>query len=166
MTIELQEMPMTAMMQLTRPADADALWVVRDRVRFMGELAGTALVVLEVDVPPGSGTPPHVHSSPEIFRVLSGDIAFGLFGEGAPREEVAGPGTVVTVPSSVPHNYRNAGSRPASMLVVVERTMSEFFRDVGTREAPPAGPPTEAEIGAMLAACARHGITVLGGPPA
>ena len=126
---------------------------------------GTTLVVLEVEVPPGSGTPPHTHASPEIFRVLSGEVAFGRFGEDGPGEDIAGPGTVVTVPSGVPHNYRNAGSTVASMLVVAERSMSDFFRDVGRRDAPPAGPPSEAEIGAMLAACARHGILVLGGPP-
>lgn len=155
---------MSPTIHVTRTDEADALWVVRDRVRFMGELDGTDLAVLEVEVPPGSGTPPHVHDSPEIFRVLTGEIAFGRFDAGPPTEAVAGPGTVVTVPSAVPHNYRNAGSAPASMLVVVQRAMRDFFRDVGRREAPPAGPPTADEIGAMLAACARHGIRILGGP--
>jgi hypothetical protein len=70
------------------------------------------------------------------------------------------------VPSGVPHDYRNTGAAPASMLVVVERSMAEFFRDLGRHEAPPAGPPGEDEIGAVMAACARHGITILGGPPA
>jgi quercetin dioxygenase-like cupin family protein len=151
---------------ILHPADADAVWVVRDRIRFLGQLAGTDLTLLEVEVPPGSGTPPHFHASPETFRVLSGEIAFGLFGDEAPSEVTAGAGTVVTVPSGVPHSYRNAGAAPASLLVVVERPMVEFFRDLGRREAPPAGPPGEAEIAAVMAACARHGVTILGGPPA
>ncbi len=151
---------------IVHPADADALWVVRDRVRFMGELAGTDLAVLEVEVPPGSGTPPHVHASPEIFRVLRGELTFGRFGDGPPSEVVAGEGTVVTVPSRVPHNYRNASAEPAAMLVVVERAMAAFFRDLGRREAPPAGPPTDAELREVLAACLRHHITILGAPPA
>lgn len=157
---------MTTTMHVTRPKEADALWVVRDRVHFMGELDGTDLAVLEVEVPPGSGTPPHVHASPEIFRVLSGELAFGRFSDAQPSEVLAGAGTVVTVPSGLPHNYRNPGPTPASMLVVVERSMRDFFLDVGRPETPPAGPPTDAEIEAMLAACARHGIEILGGPPA
>ncbi len=147
-----------------RPEEAEALWVIRDRVHFMGEVQGTSLNVLEVEVPPGSGTPPHVHDSPEIFRVLSGELTYGVFAEGPPAFTTASPGTVITVPSRVPHNYENRGSTPARMLVVVERSMADFFRDLGRPDAPPAGPPTEAEIAAVMAACARHGITVLGGP--
>lgn len=149
---------------ITRHADADALWVVRDRVRFMGDVAGTDLTVVEVEVPPGSGTPPHHHASPEIFRVLEGEITFGRFGDGTPSQVAAGAGTVVTVPSRVPHNYANLGTAPASMLVVAERTMAEFFRDVGRTEAPPAGPPGEDEIQRVMSACVRHGITILAPP--
>jgi uncharacterized RmlC-like cupin family protein len=79
---------------------------------------------------------------------------------------VASAGTVVTVPSRVPHNYQNAGPAPASMLVVVERSMAEFFRDLGRPDAPPAGPPSDAEIAAVMAACARHDITILAGATA
>ena len=148
----------------THRDEADALWVVRDRVLFMGDLAGTDLSIIEIEVPPGSGTPPHTHNSPEIFRVLSGEIMFGLFGDGPPQQLRAEPGTVVTVPSNVGHNYTNLGTDAASMLVVVEKSMTKFFRDIGRSDTPPAGPPSEAEIAEVMAACARHGITILGGP--
>lgn len=157
---------MSSKIQVVTPEDADAVWVVRDRIRFMGEFDGTGLALLEVEVPPGSGTPPHVHASPEIFRVLRGEISFGRFDDGLPTQVTAGPGTVVTVPSRVPHSYENRGSEAAAMLVVVDRSMAAFFRDLGRREPPPAGPPSEAEIAEVLAACARHDISVLGGPPA
>ncbi|MBX7133570.1 MAG: cupin domain-containing protein [Fimbriimonadaceae bacterium] len=148
----------------THRDDADALWVVRDRVRFMGDLAGTDLSVIEIEVPPGSGTPPHTHASPEIFRVLTGEITFGLFEDGPPQQVRAEPGTVVTVPSHVGHNYANMSSEIASMLVVVEESMTQFFRDLGRAATPPAGPPSENEIAEVMAACARHGIVILGGP--
>lgn len=151
---------------VVREADAEFLWVVGDKVRFMGEVAGTELAVLQVEVPPGSGTPPHLHASPEIFRVLAGEVTFGRFEGGAPSHVVAGVGTVVTVPSRVPHNYRNEGGAMASMLVVVERSMAAFFRDVGRSDPPLAGPPSAEDIATVMAACARHGITLLGGPPA
>ena len=133
--------------QVVRNAEAESLWVVRDRIRFTGEVGGSDLAVLEVEVPPGSGTPPHVHPSPEIFRVLEGEVTFGLFDREMPTEVVAEPGTVVTVPSGRPHNYRNDGGAPATLLVVVDRSMVAFFRELGRSEAPPAGPPTKARRG-------------------
>jgi quercetin dioxygenase-like cupin family protein len=157
---------MPSAISIVRGADADALWVVRDRVRFMGEVAGADLAVLEVEVPPGSGTPPHLHPSPEIFRVLSGEVVFGLFDSSPPSHVLAGTGTVVTVPPNVPHSYQNAGAVPAQMLVVVERSMIAFFRDLGRQEAPRAGPPSGEEIAAVVAACSRHDITILDGTPA
>lgn len=156
---------MPAAVTLTTPAQAETVWVVRDRIRFMGEVPGTDLALLEVEVPPGSGTPPHRHASPEVFRVLTGEVTFAIFEPGPPREVVAGAGSVVTVPTNVPHNYRNAGGGPATMLVVVDRSMTAFFRDLGRTEIPAGGPPSEAEIANVLAACARHGITILQGAP-
>lgn len=156
---------MNSTITIIPPEAAYTLWVVRDRIRFLGEVPGTDLALVEVDVPPGSGTPPHTHASPEVFRVLSGEVTFGLFASTPPREVAAGPGTVVTVPSGAPHNYRNAGSQPATFLVVVDRTMVAFFRDLGRHEPPPGSPPTAAEIAAVMAACTRHGINVLGAPP-
>lgn len=151
---------------VTRPENAPSLWVIRDHIHFMGEVDGTDLAILEIDVPPGSGTPPHRHASPEIFRVLSGEITFGYFGDGPPTLAVAGPGTVVTVPPHAPHNYQNASAEPATLLVVLDQSMVTFFRDLGRPDAPPAGPPSDAEIAEIMAACGRHGITILGGPPA
>lgn len=156
---------MPATITLTTPAQAETVWVIRDRIRFMGEVPGTDLAVVEVEVPPGSGTPPHRHASPEVFHVLTGEVTFGIFEPGPPREVTAGAGTVVTVPRDATHNYRNAGGVPATMLVVVDRSMTAFFRDLGRREVPAGGPPSEAEIAAVLAACARHGIIILPGAP-
>lgn len=152
---------MSADLTVVRPHEAESVWVIRDRVRFMGEVPGTDLAVIEVEVPPGSGTPPHRHASPEVFHVLEGEITFGRFGDGPPRFVPAGPGTVASVPSRVPHQYQNTGPVPARMLVVIDRSMAAFFRDLGRAEAPPAGPPSDAEIAAVMAACARHDIQML-----
>ncbi len=142
--------------------NAETLWVVRDKVRFMGDVDGRDLSVLEVMVPPGSGTPPHMHESAEIFRVLDGEITFGLFDTKPPRQIVAGPGTVVTIGSGEAHNYMNSGHGPAEMLVVVDTSMKQFFKDLGRTEAPEQGPPSAAEIEEVQRACARHGISMLG----
>ena len=152
---------MTDKVHATTPAEARTLWVLGDQVRFMGQVDGTDLHVLDVVVPPGSGTPPHTHRSPEIFRVSEGEVTFGIFGDGPPRMIVAGPGTVVTVPSNVGHNYQNRGSSPAVMTSILETQMVDFFSEIGSREQPPAGPPAPEAIEAVMAACARHGIRVL-----
>ncbi len=150
---------------VTTVAEAETLWVLGDRLRFMGEVEGGSLHAVEVTIPPGSGTPPHRHASVEIFHVTEGEVTFAEFGDGPPRQAIAGPGTVVTVPSGAAHNYVNAGQQAARMLVVLERQMVDFFRDVGTPQPPPPGPPSDATIARLLEICGRHGIEILGGPP-
>jgi uncharacterized cupin superfamily protein len=126
---------------------------------------GTDLKLVEVEVPPGSGSPPHRHASPETFRILEGEVTFGLFAQGqAPEQVVTGPGAVVRVAAWAGHNYVNMGPTPARMLVILDDRMIGFFEDLGTATTPEAGPPSEAEIGAIMAACQKHGIEVLAGP--
>lgn len=154
---------MTKTARLHRVAEAEIVWVLGDRLRFAGALPGTPHVMIEVEVPPGSGVPPHRHASPELFRVLAGQVVFTAFEDGAPRRLTAEEGDVLGVPGDVPHGYANEGAAPARLLVVVDRAMEAFFRDVGAPH-PPAGPPDEAAISRLMAACARHGISFVGAP--
>lgn len=148
------------------PDTAPTLYVVRDRIRFFGAVPGSDLKMIEIEIPPGSGTPPHRHASPETFRVLEGEVTFGLFEPGQATEQVVGgPGAVVRIEGWAGHNYVNAGPTTARMLALLEDSMIGFFEDLGTGEVPQAGPPSEAEISAIMAACQRHGIEVLAGPP-
>jgi quercetin dioxygenase-like cupin family protein len=71
--------------KLTCKSDAEVLWVVRDQIRFLGHVPTPGISLVEVKVPPGSGTPPHRHASPEIFYVLEGELQFANFGAGPPR---------------------------------------------------------------------------------
>ncbi len=146
------------------PGAAQTVWVVRDRVSFLGGLPGTSCALLEVEVPPGSGTPPHRHESPEVFRVLDGELRVGLSDGAALREISAPAGTVVHVPSGAVHHYRNASAAPARTLVLADRALEAFFRDLGREERPPGGAPDGQEVAAIRAACARHGIELLEPP--
>ena len=150
---------------LTEAAGVETFWVMQDRIRVAGALPGTEVVVVEVTVPPGAGTPLHRHASPELFRVLSGRIDFLTLEDGAERRLRAGPGDVLRVPSQAPHGYLNAGETPAEILVVLDRGMEAFFRDIGTAE-PTQGPPTPDDLVRLGAACARHGIGFVGQPMA
>lgn len=141
------------------PATADTLWVLSDRVRFLGAMPGTDMTLIEVTVPPGSGTPPHTHPSAELFYVASGEITFGDFTPGAPPAMTTVPaGSALSVPSMAPHNYRNPGVGDAVMLVLIDPTLVAFFRDLG-RAVPPATDEAP-DFGAVMAAMGRHGIAL------
>jgi len=142
---------------VTTAETGETHWVVADRIRFHGGLAGSNLELIEVEVPPGSGTPPHSHASPEHFYVIDGEITIRHFSAGRPPTTVAArAGTSVRVASHAPHNYVNESGRPARMLVLLEPSMTAFFRDIGTEE--PQAAPDFARIGAAMQ---RHGIHAL-----
>jgi quercetin dioxygenase-like cupin family protein len=139
------------------PNNGEILWVVADRVRFLGGLPGSNLELIEVEVPPGSGTPPHTHASPEMFYVLDGELTVHHFPAGGPpKATVAGPGTTIRIEPMAAHNYSNDSRGPVRMLVLIERSMITFFRDIGTVE-----PQAELDFAQIGAAMQRHGIEVL-----
>ncbi|MFQ6186237.1 cupin domain-containing protein [Sinorhizobium meliloti] len=143
--------------EMTTANNAEYLWVVADRIRFLGGVPGSDLELLDIEVPPGSGTPPHIHESPELFYILEGELTVRQFGAGLPQVIKAGPSTSVRVPSRVPHNYSNESDNPIRMLVMLAPSMIAFFRDVGSVERP-QGTPDFARIGAAMD---RHGIEAL-----
>lgn len=132
----------------------ETLWVVADRIRFLGGLPGSNLELLDIEVPAASGTPPHIHASSEMFFILEGELTVRDFGAGgAPQVVLAGPRTAVRIPAMAPHNYSNDSGRPVRMLVLIDKSMIGFFRDIGTVE--PQAEPDFAKIGAAMQ---RHGI--------
>ncbi len=137
--------------------NADALWVVVDRIRFLGGLPGSDLELIEVDVPPGSGTPPHAHASPEMFHVVEGTLTIRNFAGPVPEAAEVGPGSTVRVNGWVPHNYSNDSQRPVRMLVLLEDSMIAFFRDIGTVDR-----PEQPDFAAIAAAMEKHGIRLVG----
>ncbi|GMB82463.1 hypothetical protein NN6n1_32460 [Shinella zoogloeoides] len=144
-------------MKVTTLQDGETRWVVADRVRFLGGFADAKLELLEVEIPPGSGTPPHSHASPELFYVIDGEVTIRHFAAGKPPVAVAaGAGTSVKIDGNAPHNYMNESDRVARMLVLVEPSMTAFFRDIGTPA--PQAQPDFARIGAAMQ---RHGIEAL-----
>ena len=140
------------------PSNADYRWVVADKIRFLGSLPGSSVELMDIEVPAGSGTPPHTHESAELFYVLEGELTLRQFAsEGPPAVIHAGAGTSVRIPSRVPHNYVNECSKPVRMLVMLEASMVAFFRDIGTAERT-HGAPDFARIGAAMQ---KHGIEPL-----
>jgi quercetin dioxygenase-like cupin family protein len=151
---------MTDLPRLHPAAAARVLHVLGDAVAISGPVAGSDLWMAEVTVPPGSGTPPHRHASPETFRVIEGQAVFTVETAEGLAEVAAGPGDHLHVPAMAAHAYRNAGAGPLRVLVVLDASMIAFFEAAAAPE-PLRGPPSPETVARVMAAAEAHGIRIL-----
>ena len=151
--------------------EGDAFWLtgMLQIVKISGADTGGRYGLIEVVVPPGVGSPWHVHDEEdEWFFVLEGNLTVYV---GDARVDMT-KGGFAFGPKGVPHTFIGAGPGPARVLVgLAPMEFEGFLREVGqpapARVLPPrpAGPPSDP---AKLAAIAkRHGVIILGppGPP-
>jgi quercetin dioxygenase-like cupin family protein len=125
--------------------------------------------LLEIVVPPGHGSPWHVHpEEDEWFYVLDGNFTFYV---GDTRLDLT-TGGFAFGPKGVPHTFIAAGSAAARALVGFAPMQFEgFLREVGQAAParvlppPPAGPPPD--ISRLAPIAERNGMVILGppGPP-
>ena len=103
-----------------------------------------------IQVPKGSGSPPHRHTrEDEAFYVMEGELTF-LYGD---RMLTAGPGTFVWGPRGVAHNFTGSSEKPAKALLLV--TPTDFDRFAAGFCTPVTDPS------ARPAAMSRQGIETL-----
>lgn len=140
----------------------EARWFLGCRVwpRATAAQTGNALSLIEQIVPPGLGSPYHIHRrEDEAFYVLEGEIRF--FSEG--RSWVLGPGGFAFLPRDVPHGFRTEGDAPSrSLLLATPGAFEGFVAELSSVE-PPAGPP---DMGALMETAGRYGLEILGPLPA
>jgi quercetin dioxygenase-like cupin family protein len=135
-------------------------------IKATGEQTGGALGLIEHIVPPGAGSPWHVHhNEDESFYVIEGEILF-IVGEEQQRL-TADPGTFVFGPQDIPHGFRNDSAAPARMLLEVTPAGFEQFALALAEPAPasgfpPVGPP---DMEKVMAEAARANIEILGPLP-
>ncbi len=135
-------------------------------MKATGEQTAGALGLIEHLVPPGAGSPWHVHhSEDESFYVIEGEILFIVGNE--QQRITAGPGTFVFGPRDIPHGFTNDGSAPARMLLQVTPAGFEQFVLTQAEPAPDsgfgsAGPP---DMEKLLAEAAKYNIEILGPLP-
>lgn len=138
-----------------------ARWFLGSRVWPRADAArtGDVLGLIEQLVPPGHGSPYHIHhDEDEAFYVLEGAIRF--FSEG--RSWVLGSGGFAFLPRGIPHGFRTEGDVPSrSLLLALPGGFEGFVAELSSVE-PPAGPP---DMGALMAAASRHGLEILGPLP-
>lgn len=122
--------------------------------KLLGADTGGAYSVLETVSPPGAGPPPHVHGrEDECFYVVEGSFEFYVEG----RTIAAAPGDVLQAVRGVPHHFKNVGSTPGRLLVVVHPAgIENFFAELA--EQPLDGPP---DVPSLKALAERYGLTLL-----
>lgn len=151
--------------------EGEAFWLLGmlQTVKIGKADANGSFGLLEIVVPPGLGSPWHVHpEEDEWFYVLEGNLTVYV---GDTRLDLTAGGFAFG-PKGVPHTFMGAGPSPTRALVGFAPMQFEgFLREVGhpapARVLPPplAGPPPEIEKLAPIAK--RAGFIILGppGPP-
>lgn len=118
-----------------------------------------AYSLFEVTSPVGGGAPLHIHhNEDEAFYVLSGEL---LVQEGD-RRSTAPAGTFVLFRKGTAHTYKNAGSTPARLLVIVAPGGYEAFFEAMSKIAfAPESPP---DLTAVAGVAGRFDIEIVGPP--
>jgi len=137
-----------------------------DQITFLltGEQTGGAFFLAEVTVPPGSGTPPHIHDrEEETFYLQQGTLTIHVGDETLN----ASPGDLAKLPRGIAHSYENTGNVEAKYLLLCSPAGLEMAFEEGFYPAadwPDVLPPmNDAFIARMLSAAAKYGVTFL--PP-
>ena len=118
----------------SRSSTLGELRVGHDRLTFKltSEQSEGVLTVVDVTIPPGGGPPMlHRHDPFELYRVRSGELAVYLEGDDrAVTRMVAGPGTLVVIPSRREHTVRNESNEEVEATVVFSpgERMERFAR--------------------------------------
>jgi quercetin dioxygenase-like cupin family protein len=102
--------------------------------------------VIDMQIPPGGGPPPHRHDFEESFLLLEGEMEATFRGV----KRIVKAGETVHVAANAPHQFHNVSDKPVRLLCICAPAGQEdFFSQVGvpvaTRTTPPPklGPAAE-----------------------
>ena len=94
--------------------------------------------LIDMNVPPGGGPPPHRHDFEEMFTLIDGEIEFTFRGE----TSTIRAGSTINIPANAPHSFRNKSSGVARMLCMCTPAgQEEFFMTIGDQVASRTSPP-------------------------
>jgi quercetin dioxygenase-like cupin family protein len=141
--------------------EGKGFWGPGDRYRFLvtGAQTNGGCFILEAQVPPGGGPPPHLHlREDEYFYLIDGSLTLTM-GE---RTVTVSTGDFVAIPRGCVHTFHNSGTGLARMLAIftpagMENWMEECLDPAPDKTSLP-GPPTPELIARMLAAGPKYGV--------
>lgn len=100
-----------------------------DTIKLASEETKGRLTLIETLVPPGGGTPRHIHHrESESVYVLEGELAVLDKGEMVR----VGAGSLVHFPQGVLHQFRNPGEEQSKILLLFTPAgFEKFFEEIG-----------------------------------
>lgn len=134
---------------------------VAHRILAGSEETNGAAAVVEITVPPGTGSPPHIDRRESlVWYLVEGAIEF---------ETDAGPakleaGGAIFMAEGSRHGFANTGERSArALLVAVPAGIEGFFREAASvlSAGAPAGPPPAEVADALAAVAGGYGIELM-----
>jgi mannose-6-phosphate isomerase-like protein (cupin superfamily) len=94
--------------------------------------------LIDMQIPPGGGPPPHRHDFEESFTILEGEIEATFRAE----KSVVRAGETINIPANAPHSFTNTSDQAVRLLCVcVPAGQEEFFAEVGVRLVNRTEPP-------------------------
>ncbi len=129
-------------------------------LRFLQHGLTADYALIEWTAPPAiPGPPVHTHRvTNEGFYVIHGSFGF-LVGE----QTLPSPaGTYVFIPAGQPHTFWNAGSAPATVLIVISPPGFEAYFDELATDLAAAGNAPDANFTVRQALAGKYDIEVLG----
>jgi len=105
--------------------------------------------LIDMNIPPGGGPPPHRHDFEESFTLLVGEIEATFRGE----KSTVRAGETLSIPANAPHSFTNASKDIVRLLCLCAPAgQEEFFAQVGVPVATRTTPPPKLDKDAQAAA--------------
>jgi len=122
--------------------------------------SGGAFSLVEVETPPGGGSPEHLHeTADEVLYVVEGEFVLSVEGRDVPLD----PGACAVVPRGMRHAYANVGAGRGRLLMMSAPAVSQervFVELAALFAGSAAGSPELAEAMAQIALA--RGLTITG----
>lgn len=147
--------------------EGEALWLMGaslSTLKATGETTGGALTLMEHRAREGMAVPLHTHAEQdEAWYLLEGEVTYQV----DDRVVQASAGAFAFVPRGVPHGLRVRSATARFIDFHLPGGFEAFFRAIGEpagqRDLPPAAAP---DVERLAAEAPRHGMTIVGPPPA
>ena len=125
---------------------------------------GGALSLVEQLIPAGFESPWHVHhDEDESFYIIDGQVTVVV----EDRVVTLGAGDYAFGPRGIAHGFRVTGAGDARLLLMTTGgAFAQFIHESSDpADDPTIGSPAESDLGRLLAAAERNGISILGPMP-
>src|SRR3990170_3839838 len=145
-----------------QPGEGKSLWVLGDLYTFkvVGEDTGGSFALIEVQVQPENGPPPHIHHrEDETFYVLEGEVSF-LHGD---ITFTATAGSFVYIPKGTLHTFKNIGTSQGRFLAIITPAgFEKFFEEIGEPVTDETSPPpfNQATVEKLLTIAPKYHLEV------